>query len=91
MQNVLSQKEVNPGTNVSLAHAHGYLKISRNHLLRVYRDVPARNDAIPESEIDLPAEHPTSVIKRLTSTMSLPTLANVDDCCTSHLLPRVFR
>ena len=60
MQNVLSRKEVNPGTNVSLAHAHGYLKISRNHLLRVYRDVPARNDAIPESEIALPAEPPTS-------------------------------
>ena len=60
MQNVLSRKEVNPGTNVSLARAHGYLKIGRNHLLRVYRAVPARNDTIPESEIDLPAEPPTS-------------------------------
>ena len=44
LNNVLSQKKVNPDTNVSLAHAHGYLKISRNPLLRVYRDVPVKDD-----------------------------------------------
>ena len=40
-------------TNVSLAHAHGYLKISRNALLRVYRDVPVKDETAHESEIDL--------------------------------------
>ena len=35
LNNVLSQKEVDPNTNVSLAHAHGYLKISPNLLLCV--------------------------------------------------------
>ena len=49
----------------SLAHAHGYLKISRNPLLRVYRDVPVKDVSTHESEID--ALH---VIKRLMSTVS---------------------
>ena len=41
LNNVLSQKKkVDPDTNDSLAHAHGYLKICRNPLLRVHRDVP---------------------------------------------------
>ena len=60
LNNVLSQKEVDPDTNVSLAHAHGYLKISRNPLLRVYRDVPAKDETAHESEIDLSVEPHTS-------------------------------
>ena len=48
LNNVLSQKKVNPDTHVSLAHAHGYLKISRNHLLRVYRDVPVKDETTVE-------------------------------------------
>ena len=44
LNNVLSQKEMDPNTNVSLAHTHGYLKISRNPLLRVYRDVPVKGE-----------------------------------------------
>ena len=53
LNNVLSQKRVNPDTNVSLAHAHGHLKISRNPLLRVYRDIPVKDETAHESEIDL--------------------------------------
>ena len=53
LNNVSSQKEVDPDTNVSLTHAHGYLKISRDHLLRVYRDVPVKDETAHESEIDL--------------------------------------
>ena len=60
MKHVLSQKEVDPDTNVFLAHAHGYLKISRNPLLRVYRDVLVRKETTLESEIDLPLEPLTS-------------------------------
>ena len=59
LQNVSSQKEVNPGTNFSPAHAHGQLKISRHPLLRVYRDASVRNDTTPESEIDLSGEPQT--------------------------------
>ena len=55
LQNILSQEEVDLGTNVSFAHAHCYLKISRNPMLRVYRDVPERDEAIPESENELVA------------------------------------
>ena len=44
LNHVLQRGEVNPDTNVSLAHAHGYLKISRNPLLRVYRDVPVKDE-----------------------------------------------
>ena len=53
LNNVLFQKEVDPNTNVSLAHAHGYLKICRNPLLRVYRDVPVKDETAHESGIDL--------------------------------------
>ena len=53
LNNVLSQKEVDPNTNVSLAHAHGYLKISRNPLLRVYRDVLVKDETAHDSEVDL--------------------------------------
>ena len=60
LNNVLSQKKVNPDTNVSLAHAHGYLKISRNPLLRVYRDVPVKDETTHDSEIDLSVEPRTS-------------------------------
>ena len=52
LQGILSQREVDINTNVSLAHAHGYLKISRNPLLRVHRDVLVRSETIPETEID---------------------------------------
>ena len=51
---------MDPDTNVSLAHAHSYLQISRNTLLRVYRDVPVRNETTHESEIDLLVEPFTS-------------------------------
>ena len=51
LNNVLS-----PDTHVSLAHAHGYLKISRNPLLRVYRDVLVKNETTIDSEIDLSVE-----------------------------------
>ena len=60
LNNVLSQKKVNPDTNVSLAHAHGFLKISRNHLLRVYRDVLVKDETTHDSEIDLSVEPRTS-------------------------------
>ena len=53
LNNVLSQTEVDPDTNDSLAHAHGYLKICRNPPLRVHRDVPVKDDTAHESEIDL--------------------------------------
>ena len=53
------RNKVNPDTNVSLAHAHGYLKISRNPLLRVYRDVPVKDETTHDSEIDLSVEHRT--------------------------------
>ena len=52
LQGILSQREVDIRTNVSLAHAHGYLKISRNPLLRVHRDIPVRRETIHEPEID---------------------------------------
>ena len=52
MQGILSQREVDINTNVSLAHAHGYLKISRNPLLRVHRHVPVRSETIHEPETD---------------------------------------
>ena len=69
LNNVLSQKEVDPNTNVSLAHAHGYLKISRNPLLRVYRDVPVKDETAHESEIDLSVEpHPTDEHDGISST-----------------------
>ena len=60
LNNVLSQKKVNSDTHVSLAHAHGYLKISRNRLLRVYRDVPVKDETTHDSEIDLSAEPHTA-------------------------------
>ena len=60
LNNVLSQKKVNSDTHVSLAHAHGYLKISRNPLLRVYRDVPVKDETTHDSEIDLSVEPRTS-------------------------------
>ena len=60
LNNVLSQKEVDPNTNVSLAHAHGYLKISRNPLLRVYRDFPVKDEIAHESEIDSSVEPHTT-------------------------------
>ena len=41
---VLSQQGTVYGTKISSAHAHGNLKISRNHILRVYRDVPATSE-----------------------------------------------
>ena len=56
LNNVLSRKEVNPYTNVSLAHARCYLKVSRNPLLRVYRDVLVKDETAHESEIDLSVE-----------------------------------
>ena len=56
LNNVLYQKEADPDTNVSLAHAHGCLKISRNPLLRVYREVPVKDETTHESEIDLSVE-----------------------------------
>ena len=34
------------------AHAHGYLKMSRNPLLRVHRDVPVISETIDEPETD---------------------------------------
>ena len=52
LQTILSQGEVDINTNVSLAHAHGYLKISRNPLLRVHRAVPVVSETIPEPETD---------------------------------------
>ena len=50
LRGILSQRKVDANTNVSLAHAHGYMKISRNPLLRVHRDVPVRSETIPETE-----------------------------------------
>ena len=52
LQGILSQREVDISTHVSLAHAHGYLKISRNPLLRVHRDIPVRSETIHEPETD---------------------------------------
>ena len=52
LQGILSQREVDTNTNVSVAHAHGYPKISRNPLLRVHRDVPVISETIPETETD---------------------------------------
>ena len=46
--------------NVSLAHAHRYLKISRNSLLRVYRDVPVKDETTQDSENELSVEPRTS-------------------------------
>ena len=60
LKNVLSQKKVNSDRHVSLAHAHGYLKISRNPLLRVYRDVPVKDETTHDPEIDLSVEPRTS-------------------------------
>ena len=60
LNNVLCQKKANSDTHVSLAHAHGYLKISRNPLLRVYRDVPVQDETTHDSEIDLSVEPHTS-------------------------------
>ena len=51
---------MNPDTNVSLANAHGYLKLSRNPLLRVYRDVPMKDETTHDSEIDMSVEPCTS-------------------------------
>ena len=52
LQGILSQREVDISTNVSLAHEHGYLKISRNPFLRVHRDIPVRSETIHEPETD---------------------------------------
>ena len=52
LQTILSQGDVDINTNVSLAHAHGYLKISRNPILRVHRDVPVVIETIPKPETD---------------------------------------
>ena len=52
LQGILSQREVDTDSNVSVAHAHGYLKISRNPLLRVHRNVPVRSETIDEPETD---------------------------------------
>ena len=54
LQGILSQREVDINTNVSLAHAHGYLKISikKNPRLRVHRDIPMRSETIHEPETD---------------------------------------
>ena len=60
LNNVLFQKEVDPDTNVSMARAHGYLKICRNPLLCVYRDVPVKDETAHESEIDLSVEPHTT-------------------------------
>ena len=54
------RKKVNSDTHVSLAHAHGYLKISRNPLLRVYRDVLLQDETTHDSEINLSVEPRTS-------------------------------
>ena len=51
---------MNPDANVSLAHAHGYLTIGRNPLLRVYRDVLVKDETTHDSEIDLSVEPRTS-------------------------------
>ena len=51
-QGYVFQREVDISTNVSLAHAHCYLKISRNPLLRVHRDIPVRSETIHEPETD---------------------------------------
>ena len=50
LQGILFQREVDISTNVPLAHAHGYLKISRNPLLRVHRDIPVRCETIYEGD-----------------------------------------
>ena len=60
LNSVLFQKEVDPNKSVSLAHAHGNLKISRNPLLRVYRDVPVKDETAHESEIDSSVEPHTT-------------------------------
>ena len=60
LNHVLSQKKVNSDTHVSLAHAHGCLKISRNPLLRLYRDVPVKDETTHDSEINLSVEPRTS-------------------------------
>ena len=52
LRGILSQREADINTNVSLAHAHSYLKISRNPLLRVHRHVPVRSETIHEPETD---------------------------------------
>ena len=41
-----------PTRTFSLAHAHGYLNISRNPLLRVHRDVPVISETIHEFETE---------------------------------------
>ena len=53
LNNVFSQREVDPNTNDFLAHAHGYLKVSRTPLLRVYREVLVKDGTAHESETDL--------------------------------------
>ena len=70
LQGILSQREVDISTNVSLAHAHGYLKISRNPLLRVHRDVPVRSETIHEPETD-PFSGPADPCDSVTSELDL--------------------
>ena len=71
----MCQKEVDP-----MAHAHGYLKISRNPLLRVYRDVPVKDETTHVSKIDLSVEPHTSCDQATDEhTMSSQALENVDD------------
>ena len=77
---VLSQKKVNSDTRASLAHAHGNLKINRNPLLCVYRDVPVKNETTHDSEIDLSVEPHTSCDQAIGDyDVISQALENVDD------------
>ena len=70
LQCILSQRKVDTNTNVSLAHAHGCLKISRNPLLRVHRDVPVRSETIPETETE-PFSGPTGSCDSVTDELDV--------------------
>ena len=75
LQGILSLGEDDLNTNVTLAHAHGYTKISRNPLLRVHHDVPVRCETSPETEIELssgPADPRDSVADDLDSCPLVP-------------------
>ena len=83
LNNVSSQKEVVLNTNVSLALAHGDLKISRRPLLRVYRDVPVKDEPAHESEIDLSVEpHTTDEHDGISSTRKRRRLTHMTCFCT---------
>ena len=51
LQSITSQQEVDHGTEVSSAHAHGNLNIRRNPPLRVYR-VPMRDEEGPRANFE---------------------------------------